>query len=345
MKTDTFLFKWFILSTICFAFIRLSCDKPEVNNPNLIYAQLEGRYSIQYLFEQDTLEKTEKKYNSSISGCSNFSYFRVKHYKGQSSTRLTISSFDEHNVLFKVGPCSGKINKMNNDFTFEGPFINGLTQKFRGQIDTSQLGKPETKELRISGTFSGIVLLPTGDTAMVKKGKFLLIKRLESQVEQPKDLPDSSIFLIKLLKESLDTTATKISSRFTSTKIKSYENVFGKTVRSPNGKYYARELKPAGYGKIGVYYHCDDQHYQTFFVQTHEIPNTPNDLKALVWSPDSKLLATLYHFSGGGHTSVVDVATKKVVCYIRLNSYCHDLGFSRDGGIISCRQQTCTIKN
>lgn len=106
---------------------------------------------------------------------------------------------------------------------------------------------------------------------------------------------------------------------------------FGKKAYSPDGKMYAREVKPRGHGNIGIYDLTTGKRLRVIDVTQHPAGDNPNDLKGLAWSPDSKWLAVMYHHGGGGHISIVNVDTGEEIKNLSISGWPHYMEFSTDG--------------
>lgn len=106
---------------------------------------------------------------------------------------------------------------------------------------------------------------------------------------------------------------------------------FGTKAYSPDGRMYAREIEPRDYGHFGIFEVCTDRELKEIKVTQHPDGEYWNDLKGMAWSPDSKLLAVMYHHYGGGHISLVDVDAGSQIKYISFDGWPHSIQFSPDG--------------
>ena len=95
---------------------------------------------------------------------------------------------------------------------------------------------------------------------------------------------------------------------------------------------------------IGLFYAKNDETYRTFQVSNHVIKGVRNQLKAIAWSPDSKQIATMYHYDFGGHIELVDAINGNYLHTYKLNSYCHCPYFSKDGMFITCGSERMNLK-
>ncbi len=101
---------------------------------------------------------------------------------------------------------------------------------------------------------------------------------------------------------------------------------FSSRATSPDGTKFARELEPRGTGKVGIFAEATEQ-----LLRTLDFHQTNNDLKGLAWSPDSKHVAVMFHFGGGGSIYVADVETGKQVASLPVSENFHYIVFSRPG--------------
>jgi hypothetical protein len=83
--------------------------------------------------------------------------------------------------------------------------------------------------------------------------------------------------------------------------------LFGDKACSPDKMLYAREEEPQQQGRVGIYERATDRQLKVVKVTQQPDGDGPNEIKGLAWSPDSRLLAVMYHQSGGGSVSIVDV--------------------------------------
>lgn len=118
---------------------------------------------------------------------------------------------------------------------------------------------------------------------------------------------------------------------------------FGESACSPDGKRRACEVKPQGHGRIGIYLLKPNKLEKVIDTPQHPDGDFANDLKGLAWSPDSKQLAVMYHHGGGGHISIVSVATGKETKRLSLNEFYHYIEYSSDGRKIMADGQTLQI--
>lgn len=117
---------------------------------------------------------------------------------------------------------------------------------------------------------------------------------------------------------------------------------FGKTACSPDKKMYAREIEPRNQGNIGIYDTNTDKMLKAVDVKQHP-QGSSNDLKALAWSPDSKRLAVMYHYDGGGHISIMDVDSGEEIKRLVIKKFYHQMNFLPDGKRIQVESDTLEI--
>lgn len=103
---------------------------------------------------------------------------------------------------------------------------------------------------------------------------------------------------------------------------------------SPDCTWCASEIKPIGYGYIGIYEFPGPQDggqlLKKIKVTQHPFGENKNDIKRLVWSSDSKWLAVMYHHDGGGHISIIDVDMGREIKYIPISKWYRSIEFSSD---------------
>jgi len=100
----------------------------------------------------------------------------------------------------------------------------------------------------------------------------------------------------------------------------------GEKANSPDGKYYACEIKPYGYGHIAIYKTKDNK-----LVQKWQVLPNDNSLKGLAWSPNSKRVAIMYH---GGMTEgiqVVEIGKTGVVAAANIDQWFHFMVYDKAG--------------
>jgi len=95
---------------------------------------------------------------------------------------------------------------------------------------------------------------------------------------------------------------------------------------------------------IGIYDAVTWQKLRTIDTTQHPQGDFPNDLKGLAWSPDSALIAVMYHHDGGGHISIVRVSTGEETQWIDIDDWHHDLAFSHDGRKIQAGGKSFAVK-
>ena len=100
---------------------------------------------------------------------------------------------------------------------------------------------------------------------------------------------------------------------------------------SPDGKMYACEISPENFGHIGIFEVSTDGLIRKIKVTQHPDGEFGNYLKKLVWSPDNKYLAVMYHHGEGGHISIVNVDTGMEIKLIPIDKWYHYIEFSSDG--------------
>jgi DNA-binding beta-propeller fold protein YncE len=80
-------------------------------------------------------------------------------------------------------------------------------------------------------------------------------------------------------------------------------------------------------GRIGIYERATDKLLQSVKVAQQPDGDGPNELKGLAWSPDSRLVAVMYHRSGGSTVFVI-VALKGIeLKHLDISSQPHTLEF------------------
>ncbi len=100
---------------------------------------------------------------------------------------------------------------------------------------------------------------------------------------------------------------------------------------SPDGKMYACEIQPENFGHIGIFELSSDKLIRKIKVTQHPDGEFANDIKKLVWSPDSKYLAVMYHHDTGGHISIVNVDAGIEIKRVPIHKWYHNIEFSSDG--------------
>jgi WD40 repeat protein len=91
---------------------------------------------------------------------------------------------------------------------------------------------------------------------------------------------------------------------------------------------YAREEEPKNLGHIGIYDRATDRQLKAVKVTQQPEGDSPNEIKGLAWSPDSSLLAVMYHWSGGSSISILDVKQGKETARLSIKSQPHSVEFS-----------------
>jgi hypothetical protein len=102
---------------------------------------------------------------------------------------------------------------------------------------------------------------------------------------------------------------------------------FGDKACSPDKMLYAREEEPKNLGHIGLYDRGTDQRLKLFKVTQQQEGDGPNEIKGLAWSPDSRLLAVMYHQSGGGSVSILDVKQGTETGRLNIKGQPHSIEF------------------
>ncbi len=102
---------------------------------------------------------------------------------------------------------------------------------------------------------------------------------------------------------------------------------FGDKACSPDKMLYAREDEPKDMGRIGIYERATDKLLQSVKVAQQPDGDAPNELKGLAWSPDSRLVAVMYHRSGGSTVFVIDAAKGIEMKRLDISSQPHTLEF------------------
>jgi Tol biopolymer transport system component len=90
---------------------------------------------------------------------------------------------------------------------------------------------------------------------------------------------------------------------------------------------YAREEEPKNLGQIGIHDRATDRQLTVVKVTQQADGDGPNEIKGLAWSPDSRLLAVMYHQSGGGSVSIVDVKQGKETQHLTIKGQPHAIEF------------------
>jgi hypothetical protein len=103
--------------------------------------------------------------------------------------------------------------------------------------------------------------------------------------------------------------------------------LFGDKACSPDKMLYAREEEPQQQGRIGIYERATDRQLKVVKVTQQPDGDGPNEIKGLAWSPDSRLLAVMYHRSGGGSVSILDVKQGKESARLTLLGQPHEIEF------------------
>jgi hypothetical protein len=102
---------------------------------------------------------------------------------------------------------------------------------------------------------------------------------------------------------------------------------FGDKACSPDKMLYAREEEPKNDGQIGIYDRASDKQLTIVKVTQQPDGDGPNEIKGLAWSPDSRLLAVMYHQSGGGSVSIIDVRQAKETLHLNIKGQPHLIEF------------------
>jgi hypothetical protein len=102
---------------------------------------------------------------------------------------------------------------------------------------------------------------------------------------------------------------------------------FGDKACSPDKMLYAREEEPKNLGQIGIHDRATDRQLTVIKVTQQADGDGPNEIKGLAWSPDSRLLAVMYHQSGGGSVSIVDVKQGKETLHLNIKGQPHAIEF------------------
>lgn len=103
---------------------------------------------------------------------------------------------------------------------------------------------------------------------------------------------------------------------------------------SPDGKMYAHVNESTWYGEIGIFNCTTDELIKVIKVTPVPSATSPNPLKGLAWSPDSKWIAAMYHHRwpyGKGHISLADVEEGKEKELLKIEKEYHYMVFSADG--------------
>jgi len=119
---------------------------------------------------------------------------------------------------------------------------------------------------------------------------------------------------------------------------------FGARAYSPDGRMFAREIAPVNRGMIGVIDAVTGEQLHAIDTDQHPQGNFANDLKGLAWSPNSELIAVMYHHDGGGHISIVRVSTGEEAQSIDIDDWYHDVTFSSDGRKIQAGGKSFSLK-
>lgn len=100
-------------------------------------------------------------------------------------------------------------------------------------------------------------------------------------------------------------------------------------VFSPDGSKYVSELKPINTMKIGVFEKKTNKLLKGIDLAYSMWKN--NDIKGLAWSPNSKMLAVMFHHHLGGDVIILNAESGEKIKPIRIDTYYHYMAFSSDG--------------
>lgn len=106
-----------------------------------------------------------------------------------------------------------------------------------------------------------------------------------------------------------------------------------KAYSPPDSAMYACEIEPWDCGNIGIFDRGTGDTLAVIDTEQHPEGDT-NHLKGLAWSPDSKRIATMYHYAdydGKGHISIIEWKTATSVKRITVEEEYHFMVFSSDG--------------
>jgi hypothetical protein len=103
---------------------------------------------------------------------------------------------------------------------------------------------------------------------------------------------------------------------------------FGDKACSPDKMLYAREEESRNRGRIGIYDRATDSQLKIVKVMQQQDGDDPNEMKGLAWSPDSRLLAVMYHQGGGGSINIIDVQRGTESTRLTIKGQPHEIEFS-----------------
>ncbi|HEX6749594.1 MAG TPA: hypothetical protein VF092_20045 [Longimicrobium sp.] len=102
---------------------------------------------------------------------------------------------------------------------------------------------------------------------------------------------------------------------------------------SPSGGFSIREEPEVGRGRLTVYDRAGGKVARVKVTQ-HSGGDFANDIKAVAWSADERRFGVMYHESGAGHVSIVDLDAKREIGWIPVDSTYHRLGFLGNGTLV-----------
>ncbi|MBI4491219.1 MAG: hypothetical protein HY690_00285 [Chloroflexi bacterium] len=100
----------------------------------------------------------------------------------------------------------------------------------------------------------------------------------------------------------------------------------GARASSPDGQFYAQEVEPLLSGRVAIFRLETGE-----LLRVIDLRERNNDLKALCWSPDSRLLAIMLHHGGGGYIAIAEAASASVLGRVPITRWYHSLRWSADG--------------
>lgn len=98
---------------------------------------------------------------------------------------------------------------------------------------------------------------------------------------------------------------------------------------SPDNSKYVCELKPMYSMKIGVFDKKTNDILRKFDLAYSKWRN--NEIKGTAWSPDSKMVAVMFHHNEGGDIIILNAESGEKIDPIRIDTHYHYMVFSPDG--------------
>ncbi len=104
---------------------------------------------------------------------------------------------------------------------------------------------------------------------------------------------------------------------------------FHQAAYSPDGRFFAREVEPFNEGNIGIFSTADGALIRQ--IKAHQ---ATNDLKGLAWSPDSQLLAVMYHGGSSTGISIYLAENGELIRQLPIAQYYHFMAFGEENHIL-----------